>query len=412
MRIHRSGFSRRAFGLGALGAALTAFATGASGPSARRLIVVHAEGGWDPLVAFAPKFDAPLVQLEPEAAPITVGGFDLVDGPDRPAVVSFFRTWGNRTLLINGLSTRSVNHEVCQVVAMTGTTSDNASDWGTLLALANEADYPLPHLVFGGPIFAGSHTGIVASARGKVGETVSGEILENADTAVVAPASVARDIVDAHLERRLAGAGIPPGGVVLRDSYGASAARARNLASMRDRVDFPGTYDLRSSADVAVRAIADGLCRVATVGTDFVWDTHGDNYPQLGLFQSLFADLDHLMRRLGETTTADGVVLADVTDVLVVSEMGRTPAYNGTNGRDHWPFTSALLIGAGITGGRTIGGYADNYTGIGVDPASGELDPSRPGIDARALGATLLALGGVDPGEHMQSPELIEAVLT
>lgn len=411
MGFHRPGLSRRAFGLGALGAALGAFGTGASGPSARRLIVVHAEGGWDPLVAFAPKFDAPLIQLEPEAAPITVGGFDLVDGPGRPAVVDFFRAWGDRTLLLNGLSTRSVNHEVCQVVAMTGTTSDNASDWGTLLALANEADYPLPHLVFGGPIFAGSHTGIVASARGKVGEAVSGAILETADASVIPPASVARDIVDAHLERRLAGARVPRGGAALRDGYAASSARARQLASMRDLVDFPGTYDVRSSADVAIRALADGLCRVATVGTDFVWDTHGDNAPQLGLFQSLFADLDHLMRRLGETATADGVLLSDVTDVLVVSEMGRTPAYNGTLGRDHWPFTSALLVGAGIAGGRAIGGYGDNYTGIGVDPRSGDLDPSRPGIDARALGATLLALGGVDPGEHMQSPEVIEAVL-
>ena len=106
-----------------------------------------------------------------------------------------------------------------------------------------------------------------------------------------------------------------------------------------------------------------------------------------------------------------GESLADVTHVVVLSEMGRTPQYNATNGRDHWPYTSALIIGPNVTGNRTIGGFNDLYGGIGVDLASGELDQNAPGIDAKALGSTLLALGDVDPAAYITKPEVIQGVL-
>lgn len=408
---HAKRFSRRAFGLGALGAPLAALALGAADRSSRRLLVVHAEGGWDPLAVFAPMFDAPNIQMEEGAAPLTIGNFSLVDGPDRPSVSDFFRTFGDRTLLINGLSTRSVNHEVCQAVALTGTTSDSSADWGTLLALGAGDQYYLPHLVLSGPAFPGGHTTVVAHARGKVREAVQGTLSEIADASVPKPSDGASAIVDDYLESRVADEAKKSGAGDLGAAYQIAEARSRQLVSVRHLVDFPRADSVRAASDVAIQALADGLCRVATVGTDFVWDTHGDNAPQASLFEGLFADLTHILAGLDSAVTADGVVLSDITDVLVISEMGRTPAYNATGGRDHWPFTSALLIGSGIRGGRAIGGYTNGYTGVGVDPASGDLDPERPGIDARAFGATLLALGGVDPAEHMARPEIIEGVL-
>ncbi len=407
----RTRLSRRALGLGFLGLPLAALATGATARGSRRLLCVHAEGGWDPLAAFAPLFDAPLVQMEAGTAPLSIGDFRLVDGPGRPAVASFFRAWGSRTVLWNGLSTRSVNHEVCQAVALTGSPSDGASDWGTLLGLAAEQSYALPHLVLSGPIFPGGHTTTVAHARGRVQEAVQGTLAELSDPPLAAPSDVAASIVDAHLEARIAAEVGRRGDASLAPMFEIAEARSRELVAVRDRVSFPPAEGVRDQADVALRALADGLCRVATIGTDFIWDTHGDNTPQAGLFDDLFSDLDYIMGRLEALSTSDGVALAESTDVLVVSEMGRTPAYNGTGGRDHWPFTSALLIGTGVRGGRTIGGFTNTFGGIGVDPASGEADPARPGIDARVLGATLLALGGVDPTEHIRDAEIVEGVL-
>ncbi|HHH11046.1 MAG TPA: DUF1501 domain-containing protein, partial [Sorangium sp.] len=170
-------------------------------------------------------------------------------------------------------------------------------------------------------------------------------------------------------------------------------------------------YSLAGDAANAIRLLADDVIRCASVSTDFVWDTHNDNAEQTDQYQSLFTDLDVIMDALAKTPSKSGAMLSEDTVVVVVSEMGRTPAYNGTGGRDHWPFTSALIIGPGITGGRSVGGYTDLYAGVGVNPATGELDSARPGIDARAFGATLLALGDVDPGEYLLNPEVLTGVL-
>jgi hypothetical protein len=70
-----------------------------------------------------------------------------------------------------------------------------------------------------------------------------------------------------------------------------------------------------------------------------------------------------------------------------------------------------MVIGPGVTGGRAVGGYTELYAGIGVDPTTGEPDDSRPGIDSTSVGSTLLALGDVDPGDYITSPEVITGVL-
>ena len=50
------------------------------------------------------------------------------------------------------------------------------------------------------------------------------------------------------------------------------------------------------------------------------------------------------------------VIVSMVVGVVVVvaSDFGRT-RYNGDGGKDHWPITSMMMMGAGISGGRVIG---------------------------------------------------------
>ena len=97
--------------------------------------------------------------------------------------------------------------------------------------------------------------------------------------------------------------------------------------------------------------------------------------------------------------------------MVVLSEMGRTPFLNGSEGKDHWTFTSAMLVGAGVAGGRSIGGYDERLFGRPVDLASGELDASGTSLRSAHLGATLLALGGVESGEQLAGYPPIEAAL-
>jgi uncharacterized protein (DUF1501 family) len=399
--------TRRSFGLATLGASLAAFATGAGQSLRRRFLFVHAEGGWDPLCTFAPLFDAPLVQMEPDAAPLTVGDFALVDGPGRPAVKEFFERFGERTLLVNGLSTRSVNHENCQYVALTGSVGDGGTDWATLLAAAEQDRYDLPHLVLAGPAFPGADTLSVGYADGLLELAVDGSLFEYADVPLGAPGSAARARVDDYLAARAGGRSGPIG-----TSWKAAVERSRRLRADADHVHFEVEAGFPGLYKNAVRLLADGVARCATISTDFAWDTHTDNAQQAPLYQQLFTDLGTILDSLEATPGADGKPLADDTVVVVLSEMGRTPAFNDDAGRDHWPYTSALVIGPGIQGGRTIGGYTDRFWGIGADPGSGELDPARPGVDAKMLGATLLTLGDVDPAAALPGVDIIAGALS
>lgn len=77
--------------------------------------------------------------------------------------------------------------------------------------------------------------------------------------------------------------------------------------------------------------------------------------------------------------------------------MGRHPRLNSLGGKDHWTFTSALLFGAGVAGGRVVGAYDDTLLGEPIDPATGDPSPVGVSLTPDHLGATLLALGDVDP---------------
>ena len=86
---------------------------------------------------------------------------------------------------------------------------------------------------------------------------------------------------------------------------------------------------------------------------------------------------------------------------MVVSEMGRNPSLNSYQGKHHWTFTSAMLVGSGVQGGQVIGGFDEYCTGKAVDLASGELFEEGESLVPGHLGATLMALGDVDLMDYL-----------
>lgn len=366
-----------------------------------RFLFVSAEGGWDPLCVFAPMFDAPSIELEPQAEPWTIGGLRLVDHPARPGTRAFFERRHAEVAVLDGVSTRSVNHETCQIVALTGSTSEERPDWATILGHAERDDSSLPHLVVSGPAFPGPYAVLVSQARGLLQTTIDGTILQYSEVPLPLPDAPVSRVVDRFLQQRGAARALAAPDAPALVDYREALARARALTDASLELSLVSGDDFGGRLQTAVSALAAGVCRCASVGTDFVWDTHVDNAQQSGLFEAFFADLGRMLDALATTLGPEGEPLAASTVVVVTSEMARTPAFNGTGGRDHWPYTSMMVLGPGIAGGRAYGGYTSLYTGIGVGDDGGP-DPSQPGIAAEALGATLLVLGGVDPAEHLR----------
>ena len=88
------------------------------------------------------------------------------------------------------------------------------------------------------------------------------------------------------------------------------------------------------------------------------------------------------------------------TTVAVISEMGRTPKLNQSNGKDHWPVTSAMLIGPKVRGGRVYGGTDENQLAMTVDMATGQPGAGANITSANFVAGTLQMLG-VDPALHL-----------
>jgi len=416
----------RSLGRGALAAGVCALVPGAvgqlvgraraAGPAPRRrfLFVVN-RGGWDPLTAIAPKFGAAQITMPVGTEPATIGGIPIADHAMRPSVRAFFEAWAPRTLVVHGLSVRSVAHEVCEVTMMTGQATGGAPDMATRLATLGEDD-ALPHLVVGGPTYPGKLAALVAraGASGQLQELVTGDLLARSDVPVSGPSRPAGRVIDDFVRRRT-DAFVAAHPTPRRQALASALARATRLEDLQWDMSFSADGTFGGQLDVAVQALSRGIAQCVTVSPPVSWDTHTDSDNQQSqLWEALFAGLNRAMGRLAAAPSPAGgdVKLLDDVVVVVLSEMARTPQLNADQGRDHWPWTSALVIGAGITGARVVGGYDAGYSGRGVDPATGELDDARPAPSPAALAATLLQLAGLDPGVMGPGVTPLSGVLT
>ena len=416
-------FSRRTFlgtTAGLLGAStLPLKAALAAGPAGnkRKFVFVVNYGGWDPTRVFASEFDNPSVDMERSADIGAVGNLTFVDHPNRPSVRQFFEEHYQRTLMVNGVLVPSVAHENCLHIIMTGSTSSVSADWPAILAGAGAASYALPGVVVGGPSFPGALGSVVTRTGGssQLEGLLSGDILDYSDIRTASPDARAEAIMDSYLARRAAAAADAAQGkqASLRGVYTSSLERAASLKELLHVVDFSSGTSLSEQIRLAVDLLSLGISRVATVSSEYGWDTHVDNDNlQSSNFEGLFSSLRDLMARLQATPGESAPTLADETVVVVLSEMGRTPQLNATDGKDHWPYTSALLVGPGITGNRVVGGLDEYYYGERIDPETGELDSDGRDLSADTLGSTLLNLADIDHQDYLPGVSSIPGLLS
>jgi uncharacterized protein (DUF1501 family) len=229
---------------------------------------------------------------------------------------------------------------------------------------------------------------------------------------------VSESVIDRYLARRAAAkrdAGLGLERSLMSDYYDSHDKMTR-LKSSRYLMDFASGGGLVDQARVAVDALSIGVSRCVTLshpGSGFGWDTHEDNDDQQSpLWEGLFDGLSELMILLDGTPGKTAPSLADETMVIVLSEMGRTPQLNAADGKDHWPYTSVLMVGAGVAGGRVIGGFDDFYFGHLVDFGSGEKSSSGKVISSEVIGATLLTAAGIDPAAFVSGVSPLTSALS
>ena len=343
----------------AAGAAGLFMPRGLGAADGRRFLFVFANGGWDPTVVFAPLFDNAQVDMPEASVEATVGGLRFVDSVNRPSVRSFFEAHGARTAVVNGIEVRSVSHERCRRLALTGRAEGDADDWPSILAGHGSGELLLPHLVASGP----SYTSAFSSQVVRIGNgSQLPDLLQN-------PTDSATEAWLLERARTREGE--------LAQAYERALTDARQVSELG--LPFRDDEAWLDRVDGLLDALEGGASRCGLIRHDGLWDqtfdSHAANFMQSEHFELLFSDLSGLVDAI------EGRGL-DLT-LVVFSEMGRHPQLNGQQGKHHWTATSAMLWGDGVAGDRVVGGFDDQVEG---------------GFTAADLGATLLALGDVDPG--------------
>jgi uncharacterized protein (DUF1501 family) len=397
--------SRRALLKAGAGGLLLPTGALAAGSGDRRFLFVFNSGGWDTSRVFTPMFHSDTAEIEEGAVEAEANGVRFVDHEDRPSVRAFFEAYGDRCCVINGLEVQSVAHERCRQLVLTGSAGTDVDDWPSILA-AHAAGRPaLPHVVLDGAAFTSRYTDRVVRVgdNAQLADLLDGQAFVSSDLAVTAPTSDARALeeafVHAQIARRLEGA--DPGGRALLEGYQRALEDRASLDALAGGLDLSvqrGSCerDIVADAASAFSLFERDVCRCAML--EYAgwcgegWDTHSQLYRQSWNYEDLFSYLAAILADLDTRIGAGGGPLADELTIVVFSEMGRSPVLNSWGGKDHWTFTSAMLIGAGVQGGQVVGGL--DSAGLGLEVEGTQLLAAH-------LGATLLAMGDVDPAEYL-----------
>lgn len=417
-------FTRRALLKGAAAAAAAgtlptllrgdARADGTVGPE-RNLVIVFASGGWDTTYVLDPKPGAALVDT-PEGTDALLGDLRHWSNPARPAVDRFFARWADRSCIVNGVQVRSFIHTDCVKRILTGGPSETAPDLGAIAANELGASMPVPYLALG----AFARSGQFGALAGRTGTTNQIAALLNPDAAYAdaggrlqerglilsgAEEQAIDRFLQGNAERlRAARGGLGYNGRRV-DDFVSSIDRARRFREFSETSSVGErefTQSLEVQVPLTVRALAEGLSQVAFLQAGD-WDTHVDNGRQNGINETFYTGLDQLATQL------DDADLLDRTTVVVMSEMGRTPRLNSRDGKDHWPVTSAIVLGAGVRGSSVVGATDDQLDALSIDLETGVADPDGSQLQTPNLVAGLLENVGVDPAPYFPGSEPFRA---
>lgn len=385
----------------------------------RKFIFFFASGAWDTTTVLDPHHGSDGVDMDPDTYAVDLDGLVYNAGEDRPNVTRFFERWGDRAAIVNGIDHHTVGHDSGQQMTMTGTSASSYPDWPTLIAAGGRGEYPLPHVVFSGPAYAGNLGGtLVRAGGGTLLDLIDGSISGYADRPAPLLSTPADSMVDAFVYGRTAAFDRARGGGSVRtgDRTTALLANLERGMELEGRRFEAGLDDLGNSLlEQAIKAselMRLGLSRCAMIGIPGGWDCHGDYRVNAAQNDAFFQALDALMQHLATTPGQASSWLVDEVVVVAWSEFGRTPKWNGGPGKDHWPYGSALVIGPGVSGGRVLGATDGGLVGLPVSYTTGEARDTGTILGSENVGTALLKLAGLDPEAHLPGIQPFEALLS
>lgn len=372
-------------------------------------VMVHAGGGWDPTSLCDPKGDlertdgkGPVNRYA--AADIkTVGNIRYSPYPpglDDPGIFDhFFTKHGSRLLVINGIDTETNSHSAGTRFVWSGNIDLGYPSFAALAAAVTGPDLPMTYITNGGYDFTDSLVSPTRAAGSGVFQELSFPnnpapsnqsnryFDKNADVNVDVYAMI-EEARNSRLQRLINNEGLPQRRAAMSQLLMARSGD-NNLNTLVQKLPTQISSGLKGQAEIAAAAFASGLAVSANL-TQGGFDTHGNHdnshYPRLA---SLLDGVDHLMDEISRHGLEDNVT------VVIGSDFGRTPYFNGGNGKDHWNVTSMMALGAGISGDRVMGGTDAHFSALKVNPQTLALDTSGITLTPKHIHLALRAIGDI-----------------
>ncbi|MDP2343499.1 MAG: DUF1501 domain-containing protein [Deltaproteobacteria bacterium] len=377
-------------------------------------------GGWDLMMTTDPGVEKEGFYRPFDDDDVVMAG-DVRLGPSMKALLP----WQNRLGILKGIHVDALNHPQARFRMVTGKFKPpgnhvTAPSVQTLIAQARGAGYQLPNLssdqvrpaAFRGdvadlrldPVRVSSIEQLKAltNLKGDVGKSRREieEVLRQKDalTAKHWKTSSSSDLPDrfaafADLERDLA-----------QSDYRARVAASTSVVDDAKGAMGRPNDKMQRQIKLAVEAVHQDLAPVITVGTgEFDAHSKGEYASHPAACTKGIAAVADIARGLEAIAVGNGRTLLDMTTIVVTSEFSRTPSRNELGGKHHWPTNSMLILGKGVRRTKSgqpnvFGVVDDNQVAMAINARNGSTKRGADLLDMSHGLATVLAMGGIDPG--------------
>ena len=368
-------------------------------------IFIHASGGWDPTSLCDPKANnltapqgGPMNSFSP-AQVNTVAGTNIsyanLTSNEGYSFSTFFEKYGQDLLVVNGIDAQTNGHSSGTRYVWSGNLSRQTPSMGALFASSLLAESPLALIHFGGYDFTG---GLVPATRLSNSGTTS--LIEKlAYPNKSGSSSFYSDDIFSYIKSS-------------SENRTSSLSRSTSFSTTANELDnfsvsniqseklkyfhsfLTGTTPsggMRERARLAMASYRAGLTSSLNLSIGG-FDTHSNH--EINHIRQLGRLLDGIDDIVAEATSQG---MKDSITIVVGSEFGRTRGYNNNDvrGKDHWPVSSMMFMGAGIRGGRTIGATTDVHKVKSINPNTLELDPNGINMTPAHINKALRKLAGL-----------------
>ncbi len=303
---------------------------------------------------------------------------------------SLFERYGSDMLVINGVDSQTNSHETGKLFNWTGANGEGQPSMSALFAAAQAPDQPLAYSVFGG---LSRTAGIIGYNRFDDLSVLRGLTQPNVEPWSGEMKRWSSEIERAQQAVDKGSARMLNTNVSLREQqslerFNSARESRKDLAALADlipaeedivqREDFNAggmlfSSNLKQQMQSALLVFQSGLGVAADLSLGG-FDSHDENEPiQEALLSHLYEALNFFW------DTAESLGLADRILLVIGSDFGRTNFINETNGKDHWPIGSYILMEQGAPwGDRVIGATDDLHFARAINPET--LRESTTGI--------------------------------